>query len=332
MKDNAFLTPQDFITPAQTVSTGKFGSTSKSLSEAREIAAIQGKIFMARQFPRDMEEVKKKIQASCSRPSLASGAVYQYARQGTTVTGPSIRLAEVLSLAFGNIESSTEVLDQDDERSIVKVWAWDYESNRQSSRTFVVRHERDTRGGKKKLSDNRDIMEQINNIAARNRRACILELIPIDYQELALNTCEQTLKSNVTLTQNTINDMLDAFKNNFGVTRGQIEKRIQSNAESISIGKFLELRRIYASINDGVGKIEDFFEPEEKEELPKADSAVQKGRKNASQANLKEKLGKVAEAPQPQPEPEPEIETGLEADDDLFALSMEEEGFDDPVF
>ena len=328
--DNRFLSPMDFAT-SMPAATGKFGSTQKSISEAREIAAIQGKIFMARQFPRDMEDVKKKIVATCSRPSLASGAVYQYARQGSTITGPSIRLAEVLSLAFGNIESSTEVLDQDEDKSIVKVSAWDYESNRQSSRTFVVRHERDTKYGKKKISENRDVMELINNMAARNRRACILELIPKDYIDLAVDTCEATLKASVKLDQNSITDMLDAFKNTFGVTRSQIEKRIQSSAEAISIGKFLELRRIYASLNDGVGNISDFFEPEEEKEAPEVEKkSAGTTRKNASQSLLKEKVGKAAteqrhEYHQPAPEPM--------SDEDLF--NIPEEGLpydDDPVF
>ena len=227
--------------------------------EAREVANIQAKIFMAKRFPRNYADVLKRIDSDCSREALASQAVYEYSRGGTKITGPSIRLAETLARAFGNIESVTEVLSQTDEASLVRVYSWDYESNRQANRTFFVRHERDTKKGKVKLTDNRDITEAINNIAARNRRACILELIPGDYVEHALDVCDKTLRAKVKITPDTLQTLLEAFKP-FGVTRAMIEARLQRSLESISINQYLDMRRIYTSLKDGMGKPEDFFD------------------------------------------------------------------------
>lgn len=288
---------------------GKFGSTADNSAMAREMAEIQAKVFMAKNFPRDMEAVKNTITANCSRMEMARSAVYQYPRGGQTVTGPSIRLAEMLALAFGNIESKTEVLDQNREQSLVKVSAWDYESNRQSSRTFVVKHERDTKYGRTPLTDNRDIMEMINNQASRNRRACILELIPADYVDYAVGVCSQTLQSNINLTQEMLSQMVEGYQNNFGVTKEMLEARIGSRVEAITIQKFLELDRIFASLRDGVGKPADFFDMDIGK---KKDEDKDDGRKNSSQEALKGKLRKgvqpahneMPDAPAPRPEPE----------------------------
>ena len=282
----ASQTPMQFQTMGAV--TNKFGATADNSAMAREMAEIQAKVFMAKTYPRDMEAVKQKILANCSRPEMARSAIYQYPRGGQKVEGPSIRLAEMLALAFGNIESKTEVLDQNVVQSLVKVSAWDYESNRQSSRTFVVRHERDTKGGRMTLTDNRDIMEMINNIAARNRRACILELIPGDYVELAVNECSRTIQSKLELTQELISDMANGFKEHFGITKEQLEARIGMKVESITAQKFYDLDSVFSSLRDGIGRPEQFFDMnlgKEKEKEPE-----QKSRKNSSQEALAQKV------------------------------------------
>lgn len=270
--------------------TNKFGATTDNSGMARELAEIQAKVFMAKTYPRDMEEVKQKILSNCSRLEMAKSAIYQYPRGGQKVEGPSIRLAEMLALAFGNIESKTEVLDQNAAQSLVKVSAWDYESNRQSSRTFIVRHERDTRSGRIMLVDNRDITEMINNIAARNRRACLLELIPGDYVELAVRECAQTIESKLELTQEIITNMVEAFKINFGISKEQLEDRIGMKVESITAKKFYDLDSIYSSLQDGIGKPEQFFNMD----LGKEKEAETSKRKNPSQDVL---IGKAKKQP-----------------------------------
>lgn len=312
----ASQTPMQFQTMGAV--TNKFGATADNSAMAREMAEIQAKVFMAKTYPRDMEAVKQKILANCSRPEMARSAIYQYPRGGQKVEGPSIRLAEMLALAFGNIESKTEVLDQNVVQSLVKVSAWDYESNRQSSRTFVVRHERDTKGGRMTLTDNRDIMEMINNIAARNRRACILELIPGDYVELAVNECSRTIQSKLELTQELISDMVNGFKEHFGITKEQLEARIGMKVESITAQKFYDLDSVFSSLRDGIGRPEQFFDMnlgKEKEKEPE-----QKSRKNSSQEALIAKAKTKKEGAPINPAPQPEATL-----DDIIGEAEEEQ-------
>jgi len=65
---------------------------------------IQGMVFMAKQFPRDpfqaWQRIKEGVFAKKHWPEVAS---YEYPRGGEKVSGPSIRLAEVLAQNWGNM-------------------------------------------------------------------------------------------------------------------------------------------------------------------------------------------------------------------------------------
>lgn len=241
----------------------------KETAKAREISKIEGQVFMAKRYPRDIAQVLTAVDASCSRLELASVAFYSYSRGGTPINGASIRLAETLAQCYHNLVSGTEVLSQDETGSLVRTYAWDIENNSQSERIFYVRHERDktiydqtTRKKvkiKEPLQDNRDIMEMINNIAARNRRACILELIPRDLTNRAMAQCQKTLDTNVQITPESLQSLVEAFKG-FGVNKAQIEARIQCRLEAISVNRYLEMRSIFTAIKDGFGRPSDYFD------------------------------------------------------------------------
>ena len=80
--------------------TGKAASTvprSGSITETqvatKEVAEVQARVFLAKQFPRNQANACERILTACQRPGLAISAVYSYPRGGTEVSGPSIRLA-----------------------------------------------------------------------------------------------------------------------------------------------------------------------------------------------------------------------------------------------
>ena len=62
---------------------------------------------------------------ACQRSGLAQSAVYSYARGGTSVTGPSIRLAEMLAQNWGNIQYGIRELSSENGESTVEAFAWD---------------------------------------------------------------------------------------------------------------------------------------------------------------------------------------------------------------
>jgi hypothetical protein len=203
-----------------------------------------------------------RILNDCTRPGLAEAAVYQYSRGGSDITGPSIRLAEAIGQRWGNLKTSVRELEQHRDYSTVQTVAWDLETGYQCDKVFQVQHIRHSKRGASKLEDPRDIYENIANNAARRLRACILAVIPGDVVEAAVAQCEVTMKAKADTSPEAMRKMLDYF-GTFGVAKEQIEKRIQRRIDAIQPAQVVTLKKIAASLRDGMSVAADWFEPAE---------------------------------------------------------------------
>ena len=238
--------------------------------KSEKVSNLQSAMMLAKSFPRDERKSFEKLMLSCQRHTLADRAMYQYSRGGTDISGPSIRLAVAVAVAWGNIRYGFQELERANGQSTVETFAIDLESNVMSQRTFQVKHVRETKQGHKPLVDGRDIYELIANQAARRMRACILEIIPCDVVDAAVQQCEETLKAKVAITPELIKRMLESFQP-FGVTKEHIEKRIQRKIDAITPTNVLSLKKILNSLNDGMSKPEEWFEIGEPKQNKKAE-------------------------------------------------------------
>jgi hypothetical protein len=226
----------------------------------KEVAEVQAAVLMAKQYPRDRFTAVKNILEDCGRRGLAEGAVYAYPRGGATVSGPSIRLAEALAREWGNLDCGIKELSRDADKSVCMAYAWDLERNSRFTRIFEVPHVRFTKQGSYKLTDPRDIYENVANNGARRLRACILEAIPGDVTEKAVLACKKTLtsKSDKPLIDRIQEIILLLGK--FSITKEHIEKRLKHPAETINEEELFDLLTIYNSLKDNTAKRGDFFE------------------------------------------------------------------------
>jgi len=227
--------------------------------QQREIAEVQAAMVIAKRFPRDQRESTDRILQACTRPTLAEGALYSYSRGGSEITGPSIRLAEACAQAWGNVQFGIRELEQANGTSTVEVFAWDIETNTRQVKVFQVEHKRHTRQGSYKLEDPRDIYELIANNGARRLRACILGVIPGDVIEAAVQQCEETLNANADTSAEGLKKLVAAFAK-FGVTKEQIETRIQRRLETIRPAQVVQLKKVWSSLNDGMSQASNWFE------------------------------------------------------------------------
>lgn len=269
---------------------------------ARAVAEVQAALLVARMNPRDPVRAMDRILNACTRPTLAESAIYAFTRGGAEVKGPTIRLAEAVAQGWGNIQYGIRELSQKNGVSTVAAYAWDVETNTRREVQFQVALRRDTKRGSYALKDARDIYELVANQGARRLRSCILSIIPGDVVDAALQQCAATLEARVDTSAESIGKLLEAFSS-FGVTKGQIEKRIQRRIESILPAQYLSLRRIYVSLRDGMSSKDEWFEAES------APAEAQKRGVSGLKAKLKETAPeKPAEIPAPEPAPEPVIE------------------------
>lgn len=254
MTEIALLNPFDEQQRAVAVSPA-----TAQTDQHRAIAEVQAAMVVARANPRNQRVAMDRILNACQRQGLAEAAVYSYSRGGTDISGPSIRLAEAMAQNWGNIQFGIRELDQTNGASTVQAFAWDIETNTRREVTFQVRHERHTKQGAKRLTDPRDIYETVANNGARRLRACILAVIPGDVTEAAVRQCEETMKAKADTSPGGIKKLEEALAQ-FDVTRAQIEARIQRRIDAITPAQVVALRKVWASLRDGMSSVEDWFD------------------------------------------------------------------------
>ena len=231
---------------------------------ARENTEVLAMVMSAKRFPRDVIKCADKILTAFCRPSLAESSQYQFSRGGTDIVGPSIRAAEAMAQQWGNMSAGWRELSRVKGAdgvgvSEVEAFCIDYESNSRESIQFVVRHWRDTRAGGYALKEERDIYELCANQAARRKRACILAQLPGDITEAAMDQAAATLKARADVSAEGQAKLVEAF-GALGVDRAAIEKRIQRKLDAIQPAHIVMLKRVYASIRDGMSSPADWFE------------------------------------------------------------------------
>lgn len=233
--------------------------------QSKAVAEIQAAITVAKRFPRDPIQVMDLILQDCTRLALAEKATYNYAKGGSAITGPSIRLLEVVAQRWGNLQCGVKELSRANGASECEAYAWDLESNFKDSKTFSLRHWRDTKQGGYAIKDEREIYEMVANTGARRKRACLEAVIPQEVIDAAVQQCEVTLKTQIDITPERLKSMVDKFSESHGVTKEMIEKRLQRKIDAITPGMFIQLMKIFNSLKDGMGVVSDWFEVTEKE-------------------------------------------------------------------
>lgn len=246
------------------------GNAAAQSDQQRAIAEVQAAMMIARMNPRDPIQAMDRILNACARPTLADQAVYSYAKGGSDISGPSIRLAETMAQSWGNMQFGIRELEQSEGESTVQAYAWDVETNTRREITFQVPHVRHTKKGQYKLEDPREVYELIANQGSRRLRACILAVIPGDVTEAAVNQCDVTMRTKADTSPEAVQKMLQAFEV-FNVSKEQIETRIQRRVDAIQPAQIVSLKKIYASLRDGMSKIEDWFDPVDGQQATTAD-------------------------------------------------------------
>lgn len=264
------------ISPAQNVSMvdaqhHDSGNALAANAEARAVAEVKAQVLMARQFPRNAAMATERILEECKRPTLASAAVYTFPRGKETITGPSIRLAEVLARSWGNNTFGYEVLERKPTMngrtgsSVIRAYAWDLETNTYISRQFEVKHWRQTKSGGYAITDDRDIYELESNMASRRMRACILQMIPGDITQAAVSACRMTESTGLSAKMNDKNERAKLVEGTIrvyekmGVSASDLEELLNAKKDDWTADHMLRLKEVINAIRDNVSSIGDYF-------------------------------------------------------------------------
>ncbi|MGY4902524.1 hypothetical protein [Streptomyces sp. 900116325] len=248
--------------PAQQPASAIGQATAIEMSRAE--AEVKAAVFIAQQSPRNIQVAQQEMRFTCAQYAVAEKAFFSYPKAGQTISGPSIHLAREIALIWGNIQHGTMELSRDTAlgQSEILAYAWDLQRNSRSSQIFIAPHVRDTKSGKKSLTDLRDVYENNANLGARRLREAIFAMLPDWYVAEAIEICQKTLdKGNG---QSLEERVVEAVANygRVGVTVKQLETKLGRPRGEWDEADASKLQIIFQSVSHGEMTRDEAFPPD----------------------------------------------------------------------
>lgn len=236
---------------------------STAVEQARVIAEVQAAVTVAQARPRSVPGSVAQMRDTCAQPALANRAFFRFPRAGQQITGPTVHLARALAACWGHIDYGIRELRRDDDAGVseMQAYAWDQQSNTRVTSAFVVPHARDTKTGRVKLTDLRDIYESNANQGARRVRECIFAVLPPWFTDEAQDLCRKTIEDGggVPLARR-VADSLRAF-DQLGVVADRVERKVGAPSAQWSAHDVAQLGIVYQSIQRGETTADAEFPP-----------------------------------------------------------------------
>lgn len=220
---------------------------------SRAVAETLGQMTLSKKFPRDMQKVERKLEAICKNPKFAESAYYTIERGNKDITGPSIRMAEAVVYAMGNINYGINSCPDQEEPNATRytVFAIDLENNTRVERTFVRQHKRKAKGKIWEVKDPQGQYELIAADAAKRLRSCLFNIVPKYLLDIAEDACRMALiETKDEPLETKVEKMLRAFWQ-FDVSKLDIESRIGKTIDKVTEEDIVLIRGVYNAIKQG---------------------------------------------------------------------------------
>ena len=219
-------------------------------------AEIDIQISTAKQYPRSIAAFKQKALSMATLDiETATACFYALPRAGKVVEGPSIRLAEIVISAWGNLRAAANVINNDRKTITARAYCHDLESN--TAIAIEVKRKITDKNGKTYTEDMQVVTGNAAcKIALRN---AVFSVIPMAYtKEIYDNVRKVAAGDQATLTERR-EKALKHFKD-MGIGYDRIYSVLDvTSDEDINQEKFLTLLGIANAIKDGDTTLEEAF-------------------------------------------------------------------------
>jgi len=225
--------------------------------EAETRALVNQQVATAKQYPRNLPLVLKNIEFLATQDKdTAESCFYALRRQGKTISGASVRFAEIITNCWGNLRSQARITANDGKMITAQGVCWDLENN--VAYSVEVRRRITTKEG---IAFSEDMQIVTANaacsIALRN---AVFKVIPM------------AITTNI---QNRIKDVILGKKEDFeqvrtkavkyfmdkGITKKQILKLLdREQIEDMTRDDVFTLRGIVTAIEEGDTTLSQAFE------------------------------------------------------------------------
>lgn len=91
---------------------------------------VETQLDAAHRYPRSIARfLKEALSLATLNRHVAESCIYALPRGGKTIAGPSVRLAEIVASAYGNLHIGSRVVDAEEKEVVAQGIAWDLEKN-----------------------------------------------------------------------------------------------------------------------------------------------------------------------------------------------------------
>lgn len=163
-----------------------------SIVEQLTRGEVDMQVATAKRYPRSIKEFKQSaLSMAIKTPEIARKCFYIIPRAGKKIEGPSIRLAEVVAISWGNLRCEARVLGADAKIVTAQATAWDMQANVMMRRE-VQRKICDKNGNR--FSEDMVVVTG-NAAAAIALRNAIFTVVPMAYVSEIFAQCKRVAQS-----------------------------------------------------------------------------------------------------------------------------------------
>jgi hypothetical protein len=269
--------------------------------EALNRSEVDMQITTAKRYPRVLTEVLNKIGTYATMDAETAGdCFYALRRGGTAIDGLSVRLAEIIASAWGNLRVQTRIIGNDGKTITAQGVCHDLETNNAVS-VEVKRRITDKQG--RTFSDDMQVVTG-NAAAAIAFRNAVLKVVPKAITKRVIDDIRQVALGKSVDVETGRRNALANFKK-AGVTERQVLDYLEvSGVEDIDKERLFLLRAVWNAIKEGSATVEEeFIKPAKEREAAQKASAAEDRVKQAMR-------GTNADAPTPEAKSAPALSFG----------------------
>lgn len=262
-------------------------------------AEIDTQIATAHAFPRSISRFIKDVESMATlTPEIAESCIYALPRAGKMLEGPSVRLAEIVASAYGNLRTGARVIFNDGTHVIAQGITHDLEKNimhTEEVRRSILQHE--YKGGVKTGKMIR-MNEDMQTVAGRAAcaiayRNSIFKVVPAAMIEKVIDKVKEIIKGTAE-TLGTRRKLAIKYFVDLGIKEQEIFAVLEvTGEEDIDLEKFGLLRGMCSAHRNGEASTESLFPPLEPKDLGKkaTDATEKKLNKKEAAKNTADKMG-----------------------------------------
>jgi phosphoribosylformylglycinamidine (FGAM) synthase PurS component len=253
---------------------------------------VDMQISTAKAYPRDVQAAIKRIEdlASLDRET-AEDCFYVLRRNGatgqTTIEGLSVRMAEIIAGAWGNLRVQARIIGNDGKTITAQAVCHDLETNFAVS-VEVKRRITDKQG--KTYSEDLQVVTG-NAACAIAFRNAVLKVVPKAITKKAINNIKQVALGKALDVETSRQNCIANFAK-IGVTTEMLCQYLDiKSVEEIGKEQIFELRATWNAIKEGTTSVQEtFVQPQEEKRIAeKAKSKAQGAKERAQQAIARQK-------------------------------------------